>query len=131
MSNHTKFLDHVTLIYGFLWNFLPVVGTIEIWNPWKYLAPSISEFMVLLKNGKLVCLGWHFKYYFFFDNFCWNFFWKFSWVCFLTQDIQKWHRNCPRTYWFWAIGKSYQNLPFSIYLQKKRMWHYSWVIFFF
>ena len=36
----------------------------------KILAPNsnISEFMVLLINGKLVCLGWHFKYYFFFDN---------------------------------------------------------------
>ena len=25
--------------------------------------------MGFLKNGKLVCLGWHFKYYFFFNNF--------------------------------------------------------------
>ena len=26
--------------------------------------------MVFLKNDKMVCLSWHFKYYFFFDNFC-------------------------------------------------------------
>ena len=46
--------------------------------------------------------------------------WKFTWVCFLTQKIQKWHRNCPKTYWFWAIGEFDQNLSFSIYLWRKR-----------
>ena len=48
------------------------IGIIEILKPWRYYhkTPSISEFMVFLKNGKLVSLGWHFKYYFFFDNFC-------------------------------------------------------------
>ena len=39
---------------------------------------------------------------------------KFTGVCFLTQEIQKWHQNCPETYCFWAIGKSNQNLPFSV-----------------
>ena len=50
---------------------------------------------------------------------------------FLTQEIQNWHRNCPNTYWFWAMEKSYQNLPFTIYLQKRKVWHYSWLILFF
>ena len=36
--------------------------------------------------------------------------WKFTGVCFLTQEIQKWHWNCPKIYWFWAIEKTYQNL---------------------
>ena len=42
--------------------------------------------------------------------------WKFTGVCFLTQESQKWHQNWPKPYWFWTIGKFYQNLPFSIYL---------------
>ena len=72
MSNHTKFLGHVTLISWIFSKFSPVVGIIEIQKCWKYypLTPSNSEFMVLLINNKIVCLGWHFKYYFFFDNFC-------------------------------------------------------------
>ena len=38
----------------------------------KILASSSKnlEFMVLLTNNKLMSLGCHFKYYFFFDNFC-------------------------------------------------------------
>ena len=67
-QKHTKFLVHFTLF----WKFSAVVCIIEICKPWKYwpLTPSISELMVFLKNGKLARLGWHFKYYFFFDNFC-------------------------------------------------------------
>ena len=42
--------------------------------------------------------------------------WIFTGVCFLFQEIQKWYANCPETYWFWSIGKSYENSPFSIYL---------------
>ena len=45
----------------------------------------ISEFMVLLINDTLVCLGSHFKYNFFFDN-VWS--WKLPGVCFLTQEIK-------------------------------------------
>ena len=56
--------------------------------------------------------------------------WKFSWVSFLTQEIQKWHQNCPKTYWYYAIGKSDQNLLCGIYL-KKMIWHYNWVNLFF
>ena len=45
-------------------------GIIEIWKPWKQpLTLSISKFLVLLINGKLVCLKWHLKYYFFYDKF--------------------------------------------------------------
>ena len=73
---------------------------------------------IFLKNGKLVCLGCQFKCYFFLDDFVSNnlWSWKCTGVCFFTQETQKWHRICPKTYWFWAIGKSYQNLSFSIYL---------------
>ena len=64
------------------------------------------------------------------SNNLWS--WKFTRVCFLTQEIQKWHRNFPKIDWFWAIGKFYQNLPFSIYIcKRKKMWHYRRVIFFF
>ena len=67
-----KILSHVTLISWIFLKFSPVVGFTEIWKPWKYqpLTPSISEFVVFFKNGKLACFGWHFKYYFVFDSFC-------------------------------------------------------------
>ena len=29
--------------------------------------------------------------------------WKFTGLCFLTHEIQKWHWNSLKTYWFWAI----------------------------
>ena len=50
---------------------------------------------------------------------------------FLTQETKKWHQNCPKAYWYPAIGKSYQNLSCSIYLRKRKVSHYSWVSFFF
>ena len=34
----------------------------------------------------------------------------------LSPEIQKWHQNCPKIYWFRAIGNSEHNLPVSIYL---------------
>ena len=72
LSSHIKYLDHVTLISQIYLKFSSVVGVIEIWKLWKYwpLTPSISQFMIFFKNDKLVCLEWHFKYYFFFENFC-------------------------------------------------------------
>ena len=45
---------------------------------------------------------------------------KFNGTCFLTQEIQKWHENCPKTYLSWAIGKSYQNLPVYLCKRKRR-----------
>ena len=51
------------------------------------------------------------------SNNLWS--WRSIWVCFLTQEIQKWHYNCPNTYWFWAIGKSYQSLPCGKLICKK------------
>ena len=47
-------------------------------------------------------------------------FWKFNEAGFLTQEIQKWHQNCPKTYWIWAIGKCYQDLPFSVHICKRK-----------
>ena len=65
----------------------------------------------------------------FVSNNLWS--WTFTVRRFLTQEIWKWNQNCPKTYWFWTIWKLYINLPFSMYLWKKKMWHYSWVIFLF
>ena len=71
------------------------------------------------------------KCYIFLDNFCLKqpLVLNIPLGMFLTQETQKWHRNCPKTYWYWAIGKSYQNLTCSIYLWYK-MSHHSWVNFF-
>ena len=116
MSNHAKVLDHVTLISKIFLKFS--LGIIEIWKRWKYypLTPRISEFMVLLINVKLVrstdilnttsSLITSVS-----NNLC---SYKFTRVCFLTHEIQKWHCHCLKTYWFWAIEKSYQNLLFNI-----------------
>ena len=65
----------------------------------KILASNSKHFRICgtLINDKLVCLGWHFKYYFFFDNFCfkqslvlkiWKFIEYFFWLKKFKNDIE-------------------------------------------
>ena len=76
------------LSHRFFSKLLPVVGIIEIWKPWKYkpLTPSISGFIILSINGKLMCLD-----YFFFNNFCFKqpMVLKFTGVCFWLKKVKQ------------------------------------------
>ena len=59
-----------------------------------------------------------FKYYFFFDNFCFKqpLVLKNHWGMFFDSRNWKMISKFSKTYWFWAIEKSYKSLPFIIYL---------------
>ena len=69
MLNHP---GHVPLTSWIFKNFLPVAGNIQICKPWKYwpLTPSGSEFMVFLKNDKLMMIGEPPSCNNFLNNFC-------------------------------------------------------------
>ena len=51
------------------------------------------------------------------SNNLWS--WKFTAGCFLTQEIEKWHRNCPKTSWFWGIRNPIK-IYRSVYICKRK-----------
>ena len=67
MLNHTKYLDDVTLTSFFFLIFTSARYHRDM-NALKILASNSKHFRIYSIYSKLVCLRWHFKYYFFFNK---------------------------------------------------------------
>ena len=87
--------------------------------------------MTFLKNDKLK-IGGTPSQILFLANFCLkkSLVLRLPWVYFLSQKTQKWHSNCPKTYWYLALGKlKVIGLKFyTLMLTAQRWFIYNWLL---